>query len=176
MPLTTDEIHDLNAVESKKRDLRVKLAKIRGELAASAAASKFFARINQDTQIQREQAEAELRDLEESGAIGILDGWGMFTPTDRAAKSERSAGATSGLQWLKANPTSTQTEFVTAVASGLESARVAAGRNFRLNVAAGIAEMWVRTAVARKRATDWESFKTYVLAALSDEDALENME
>jgi len=140
MPLTTDEIHDLNAVESKKRDLRVKLAKIRGELAASAAASKFFARINQDTQIQREQAEAELRDLEESGAIGILDGWGMFTPTDRAAKSERSAGATSGLQWLKANPTSTQTEFVTAVASGLESARVAAGRNFRLNVAAGIAE------------------------------------
>jgi hypothetical protein len=37
--------------------------------------------------VQVNQAEAELRALEESGAVGITDGWGEFTPVDTVAKS-----------------------------------------------------------------------------------------
>lgn len=178
MPLTPEQIHDLNAVEAKKRELRVKLAKIRGELGASAAASKFFARINQDTQIQREQAEAELRALEESGAIGILDGWGMFTPTDRAAKSERKAGATRGYEWLLLNPTGDPQGFSDAVNSGMQEHATAAGRAQPLQRTAQLVPLWIGFAFAAKKisSADWPSFRGLLLAAVDLSSALENMD
>lgn len=176
MPLDQDEIHNLNAVEVKRRELRIRLSRLRGQLDASAAASRFFARVNQDTQLLKVEAEADLLALDESGAPATLDGWGEFTPLDKAARAERLAGANSGLDWLDDNLTSTQADFVAAVQAGLEARRVADGRQARIHTAAGIAEMWLRTAIQEGKATDWPSFRERLLAAVDRETALEDLD
>lgn len=173
--LDTDTVQEMNAVEVMRRELRVRIARIRGQLDASAAASKFFARINQDTQVQRTEAEAELAALDASGAPGVLDGWGEFCQIDKEAKAERLAGANSGLDWLAAHTSSTQTEFVAAVQSGLEARRTADGRVARIHNAAGIAEMWLRGAIQRGTVTDWPTFRDRLLAAVDRATALEDL-
>lgn len=174
--LDSSEVQSLNAVEVKRRELRIRIARIRGQLDASAAASKFFARINQDTQIQRQEAEAELLALDESGAQGVLDGWGEFTPLDKAARAERLAGANAGLDWLASNPTSTQAEFVAAVQAGLEARRTADGRLARIHSASGVGEMWLRTAIQEGKASDWPTFRDRLVSASDRTTALEDLD
>lgn len=87
MPIDPGEVQQRNATEANKRELRYRMGRVRGHLDATAAASKFFVRVNQDTRIEHD--EAELRTLEESGAMGLTDGWGEVSPVDNVAKGER---------------------------------------------------------------------------------------
>src|SRR5690348_8286440 len=138
MPIDAGEVQQRNAVEAKKRELRYRLGRIRGHLDATAAASKFFARVNQDTRIDHDEAEAELRTLEESGAVGITDGWGEFSRVDTLTKSERQAGGTDGYEWLVANPTGDVTTFTSTVAAGMLAHATARGRTQAIQRAAEI--------------------------------------
>lgn len=177
MPIDTGEIQQRNAVEAKKRELRYRLGRIRGQLDATAAASKFFARVNQDTRIQHDEAEAELRTLEESGAVGITDGWGEFSPVDKLAKEERQAGGTDGYEWLVANPTGDAAGFTTEVAAGMLAHATARGRTQPLQRAAEVVPLWIGFAFAANKipAADWPSFRALLLAAVDLNSALESM-
>ncbi|ADO68695.1 hypothetical protein [Stigmatella aurantiaca] len=172
--IESGEIQKLNAVEAKKRELRVRVARIRGQLDASAAATKFFARVNQDTQIQKEEAEAELRALEESGSSGITDGWGEFTAVDGIAKGERRAGALKGYGWLVLNPQGEVAEFVAAVETGLHEHATAGGRSVPLQRGGQLVALWVCCTYEAKKseAPSWEAFRAALLTAPEPESVL----
>jgi hypothetical protein len=172
--LESVEIQKLNAVEAMKRELRVSVARIRGQLDASATLMRFLARVNQDTQVQKEEAEAKLRALEESGSSGITDGWGEFTAVDWIAKGERRAGAIKGYGWLVLNPQGEVAEFVAAVETGLQEHATADGRPVPLQRGAQLVALWVRCVYEAKKseAPSWEAFRTALLTAPEPETVL----
>lgn len=178
MPSDTGEIQQRMVVEAKKRELRCRLGRIRGQLDATAAASRFFARVNQDTRIEHDEAEAELRTLEESGAASITDGWGEFTAVDQLAKEERAAGGTAGYEWVVANPTGDAQGFASAVQSGMLAHATARGRTQPLQRSAELVPLWISNAYAANKipAADWPSFRGLLLAAVDLSTALESMD
>jgi hypothetical protein len=177
MPIDPTEVQQRNAAEAKRREIRYRLGRIRGQLDATAAASRFFARVNQDTRVQHEAAEAELRTLEESGAVGITDGWGEFSPVDNVAKGERQAGATDGYEWLVANPTGDAAGFTTEVAAGMLAHATARGRTQPLQRAVEVVPLWITAAHAANKipVADWLSFRAHLLTAVDLSTALESM-
>lgn len=178
MPIYPGEVQQLNAAEAKKREIRYRLGRIRGQLDSTAATSRFFARVNQDTRVQHEAAEAELRTLEESGAVGITDGWGEFSPVDTLTRDERQAGGTDGYEWLVANPTGDVTTFTSTVSAGMLAHATARGRTQPIQRAAEIVPLWIINAYAANKISvaDWPSFLDLLLAAVDLTTALESMD
>lgn len=101
----------------------------------------------------------------------------MFTPTDRAAKSERKAGATRGYEWLLLNPLGEPQGFIDAVSSGMLAHATTRGRTQPLQRAAEVVPLWVTYAHAAKKipVADWLSFRDLLLAAIDLDTALESM-
>ncbi|OJH35569.1 hypothetical protein [Cystobacter ferrugineus] len=176
MPIDPGEVQQRDAAEANKRELRYRMGRVRGHLDATAAASKFFARVNHDTRIEHDEAEAELRMLEASGAVGFTDGRGEFSPVDNVAKGERQAGATDGYEWLVANPTGDAAGFTTEVAAGMLAHATARGRTQPLQRAVEVVPLWLTVALAANKipAADWPSFRDLLLAAVDLATALES--
>lgn len=165
MALRPEQIDELNANEARKRELRVKLARVKGQLDASASASKFFARINQDTQIQRDELERELVAMEEGGAAGVLDAWGRLSTFESAARKERRGAKERCYGWLAANPAAEQQACAAELGRLMLEQRTAAGRPWLLQDPLGLLSEWQANAHAAGLIAEntWLAFRTWLL-------------
>jgi hypothetical protein len=171
MSLTPEQIYQLNANEARKRELRVQIARTKGQLDASAALSQMISRLNQDTQVQRQEQERELSTLESGGAVGTTDDWGKFSALDHAMHAERFAAKDFTFDWLQANPDATLEEAVAQFDGAMLAARTARGRPWLLQSGAGLIQEWMSNAVSAGLipAPEWEAFRAYLLTITKEE-------
>ncbi|WP_163998691.1 hypothetical protein [Pyxidicoccus caerfyrddinensis] len=170
MPLTAEEVYQRNAMEARRRELMTQLARVRGYLDASAASSKYFARINQDTQVQRDELERQLRELDAGGTAGLTDDWGKYSALELAAQEDRYAAKAGCYDWLVAHPMATLAEAAAELERLMLEARSAAGRPWLLLRGEGLVREWQANAFARGLIPedDWAVFRDWLLVIGKD--------
>ncbi|WP_163869604.1 hypothetical protein [Myxococcus eversor] len=170
MSLTSSEVYQRNAVESRKRDVSCALARVRGELDAAGASARHFATVGQGLQVRRAELEGEMQALAASGVAGLTDDWGKYSALELAAQEERYPAKALAYDWLVAHPTATFLETAGELERLMLEARTAAGRPWLLWRADGLLREWQANAVARGHVAGntWEAFRDYLLVIGKD--------
>lgn len=99
---------------------------------------------------------------------------GVLSVIDTRAQAERAAGKAAAIAYIKANPTCTEADAITAWVSGAQPT-IPAGMVHPLNDPAGLLEAYIANAHAAGATPDttWASFAAFVVA--TDQTVLETM-
>jgi len=179
--MTPDEIYAVNAKEARIRDLRTQIARINGQISASTVLASSLSRVNQDSTMQKQELETELRKLEDSGSVAS-DDWGKFSSVEKAAFDERYAGKVYMLQWLQSHKSASfeqvvsefETKMLEFRASPIindEGLQVRSGRPWLIQRGDGLIREWITNALDKKLipSDSWEAFRDFILAITFEE-------
>ncbi|RKG68655.1 hypothetical protein D7V80_11695 [Corallococcus sp. CA054B] len=164
--LTQSDVYTINANEARKRDLRLEIARIKGQLDASAALSRQAAEVNSATLVKKTALEQELAQLESAGAApGSSDDWGKYSTVEMAAQDERFYAKDKGYDWLVFNPLATFEETVAEFEKYMLEQRTARGRPWLLQRGEGLIHEWQANAFARGLIAEdsWPAFRDWLL-------------
>jgi hypothetical protein len=165
--LTQSDVYTINAAEARKRDLRLEIARIKGQLDASAALSRAAAEVNSATLVKKSSLEQELARLEAAGATpGSSDDWGKYSTVEMSAQDERYYAKDKGYDWLVFNPLATFEETAAEFEKYMLEQRTAFGRPWLLQRGDGLIREWQANAAARGLIVEqsWPIFRDWLLA------------
>lgn len=165
MPLTFDQQYQQLANEARKKELRVQISRLGGQMDASSALARYVSGVNQDTALQKQQLEQQLKTLEEGGATGTLDDWGKFSTIEAAMQTERFHGKDKAYDWLVLHSECTLEELAEAFGGFMLEKRAELGRPWILQNPRGLLMEWQRQAYERHliQEDSWTVFRAFLL-------------
>jgi hypothetical protein len=115
------QLSDIQAAlanEARRTELRLKINGLKGQIKASAVAMDRISSINSDASVSLQNAQSELSALETGAGPGITDNFGEKSSITQMLELERAAAKSSTIDYVKANPTCSQSEAAQAWDSG----------------------------------------------------------
>lgn len=153
------------ANESRKQDLRAKVARLRGTVDALASQAQAIGVQSSDTQQMLSNAQSELASLEQGSGPGVTDDFGQYSSLEQQMQDERFAGKAAAVAFVKANPGCSEEEALGAYRGAALSIRPA-DRKWLLQDPASLRKEYAAELVERQLIPDpsWESHREWILS------------
>lgn len=169
MAMTVDDVTLAVAKEAKVKELQLKLAKLQSGLDAR---NQLILSMNAQGTVDSQSISAlqtELNTLLQDGTPVITDNFGARSVVDNAASAERVAGQTAAISAIKANPSITSADTITAWTTAALAARPS-DRQWLLCDPSSLLQEYTANLVALKAIPDntWASFTTFIVNTPTD--------
>lgn len=160
---------DIIANEARKQAARIKVAQLEGQVNATSDFAAQASQFNSSASGQLSQARADLAQLEAGIGPGVTDSYGEYSSTDQALRIERFAGKAASVDFVKANPESTEEQAVEVYRTAALAARPA-DRQWLLQDPNTLRKEYTANLVKYGLIPDdtWESWRAWVLATPRD--------
>lgn len=144
MTTTTQEIQTALANEARRSELRLRLATLRGSMAATASVVQRLSGLNSDAAVSLADAAAELAALEAGAGPGITAEFGAKSMITQYQEVEREAAKSACIDFIQANPECAEEDAAAAWDAGavassplgiVTQSGLAMGRLYRFNLA-----------------------------------------
>jgi hypothetical protein len=151
------------ANEARRQELGKKVARLRGEVDAIASFASLAARTNTDAVRRLQSATDELSALEAGAGPGLTDEFGDRSSVDLLLRTERFAGKSAAVDYVKANPECTEAE---AIAAWKDAAKAATGLPGVIQSPAALGALYRQNLMQAGmiRESTWEAQRAWILA------------
>lgn len=112
--MPTTDVQTALANESRRQELRQRIANLQGSMNATASVVQRLNSVNSDAQIALAAAQDELIALETGAGPGITADYGAKSSVTQLIESERFAAKDATILYVKANPACTEEEAAAA--------------------------------------------------------------
>lgn len=108
--MATTDVQAALANEARRGELRQKIARLQGSMAATASAVQKLSSVNSDNAIVLADAQGELSALEAGAGPGITDNFGPKSIVTQLIEQERFAAKSAVIDFVQANPACSEEE------------------------------------------------------------------
>jgi hypothetical protein len=151
--------------DARRQELRIKIAKLKGEMIASSSLSQSIASLNNDAQTALSAAQSELATLEAGGGPGATSDFGPYSTTDQALQNERTTGKSALIDYIKLNTACLEADAIAQWKTAALKGRPV-DRQWLLHDPQALRYEYSANLVALKYVVDntWASFRAWVVA------------
>lgn len=112
--MNTIDIQTALANESRRQELRQRIANLQGSMNATASVVQRLNSVNSDAQISLQASQDELIALESGAGPGVTADYGPKSIITQMVETERFAAKDAVIDYIKANPECSEADAVTA--------------------------------------------------------------
>ena len=151
------------ANEARRQAAQTKVATLQGAIASQASTGEVLSRQNGDTLRQLQSAQAELTAILAGAGAGLTSDFGAYSSVDQLLRTERFAGKSASVDFIKANPTCAE---VDAIAAWTTAALAATGLTALVVPAENYATLYRTRLKSAGMVPDitWESQRAWIVA------------
>lgn len=151
------------ANEARKQEARASVAGLRAEVNAYAVLGQILSSTNGDAQRRLTNALSELAALEAGAGPGLTDEFGGRSSVDQLLRTERFAGKSAAVDFVKANPECLKAD---AIAAWEEAAKAATGLPLVIQSPAALGALYRQQLLANGliQADTWEEQRAWIVA------------
>lgn len=161
--MATTDVQTALANESRRQELRQKIAGLQGSMNATSSIVQRLNSVNSDDQISLTSAQAELAALESGAGPGVTADYGPKSIVTQLVESERFAAKDATIAYVKANPGCTEEE----AAQAWDAAALASHPDFTMVIQGGLVMSAMYRANLLKAEliseNTWESHRAFIL-------------